>query len=792
MADATDFEAGIEAFQGIRRASESSSLKGLANRQAVIDSIAKQSLLIISTSAIVIVFFIIWFLFQDGFPAFLEIPLNDFFLGADWRPRESELYGTFPLIFGTIAVSIGAMLFAIPLGLCGAIFIAELAPPKVRDLFKSSVEILAGIPSVVYGYFGMVILSQFLRISFRLTTGDSWLAGSILLGVMALPTIVSVSEDAISAVPTEFKEASLAMGATKWQTISKVIVPSAFSGITAAIILGMGRAIGETMAVLMVTGNSPKLPSPILNIFDRLRTITGTLGIETGEVPLGSVHYHALFALGMILFAMVLIINISSAIILEKMSERFYPKKKEAKTAFFDNLEDLNKFELISRKVIPILATGGFTTLFGALLGEIFFGNLLADIVCAIIAGMVFLITVIIWLKKGREVAIKVSIILVGGLLSPVVGYALGILFFQGALAGLTGTLILSAIFWIIIISWLITNHQRTALKLGGFALGTVFAAMNGGLLLVIVFVALIILLFFVPRYINTDFSPKKKEKIAFNLIKITVAIIMFILGVLLFYIIARGIFMGGLIIDIPHTIEFLTQPPSKSGRLGGIFPAITGTLALILGALIVAIPLGGGAGIYLAEYARKDRFTRIIRLGIDNLNGTPSIVFGLFGFAFFVLVLRWGISLLAGMLTLGFLILPTVIRTTEEAIKAVPMADREASYAMGAGRFQTIWKVVLPQSIPGIITGVILSIGRAAGETAPIMFVAATLIQRNPLPPGLFEPVMALPFHLYMLSTYVPGASDNAAGTALVLLAIILVIFAIANYMRIRSRKKR
>jgi phosphate transport system permease protein len=235
---------------------------------------------------------------------------------------------------------------------------------------------------------------------------------------------------------------------------------------------------------------------------------------------------------------------------------------------------------------------------------------------------------------------------------------------------------------------------------------------------------------------------------------------------------------------------QFLTQPPTDLGRSGGIFPAIVGTLYLVAGAIAIALPLGVGAAIYLVEYTREGRVTKLIRTGVDLLNGTPSIVFGLFGFAFLVLFLNIGVCLLAGMITLALMVLPTVIRTTEEALKNVPQSLREGSLALGATQWQTIRKVVLPPAVPGIVTGAILSIGRAAGETAPIMFVAVVFSTRF-LPTSLFQPVMALPYHLFILSTNVPGSSTNKYGTALVLLIIVVAFYAVAILIRSHYTKK-
>jgi len=237
-------------------------------------------------------------------------------------------------------------------------------------------------------------------------------------------------------------------------------------------------------------------------------------------------------------------------------------------------------------------------------------------------------------------------------------------------------------------------------------------------------------------------------------------------------------------------SVEFLTEFPSDAGRSGGIYPAIVGTLKLIIGTMAIAIPLGVISGIYLAEYSTDNRYTRFIRAAIDNLAGTPSVVFGLFGLAAFVLYMDMGHSLLAGWLTLSFLVLPTIIRTTEEAIKMVPNDLKEASLALGASKWETVTKVVLPAAFPGILTGTILSIGRAAGETAPIMFTAVVAYQTR-ISGSITDPVMALPYHLYYLASEVPNAYDNQYGTALVLLLIVVGIYSMASVLRYHYRKK-
>jgi len=237
---------------------------------------------------------------------------------------------------------------------------------------------------------------------------------------------------------------------------------------------------------------------------------------------------------------------------------------------------------------------------------------------------------------------------------------------------------------------------------------------------------------------------------------------------------------------------EFLGAMPREGMKAGGIFPAIVGTLLLTLGTAAVSVPIGVGGAIYLSEYARDSRWTRAIRLAIVNLAGIPSIVYGLFGLGLLVLFLQFGTSLVAGSLTLAIMTLPVIISTAEEALRAVPTEFRTVSYSLGGTRWQGIRNVVLPQALPGIITGVILGLLRVAGETAPILFtVAAFYLPRLPRSP--FDPTMALPYHLYVISTQVPGMPEHIQyGTALVLLAVVLSMNLVATIIRSRFRQRR
>jgi phosphate transport system permease protein len=243
-----------------------------------------------------------------------KIGLKDFFLERNWYPTTVPIasYGILPLILGTLWVTVGAILIALPIGLVTAIYIAEVASDRFRSILKPVIELLAGIPSVVYGFFGLVVLVPLIQRTFNLGVGETALAGSIVLAIMALPIIITVSEDAIRTTPVSLKEASLALGASHWQTLRRVILPFAKSGIVTAFILGFGRAVGETMAVLMVTGNASNIPTTFL---EPVRTIPATIAAELGEAPYGSTHFKALFALGILLFFISLAFNSAVEII---------------------------------------------------------------------------------------------------------------------------------------------------------------------------------------------------------------------------------------------------------------------------------------------------------------------------------------------------------------------------------------------------------------------------------------------------------------------------------------------
>lgn len=258
-------------------------------------------------STIVIVGLIFLFLLREGIPAFLDIPLRQLF-GSRWYPIEGY-FGLWPLMVGSVLVTVGAITIAVPLGLVTAVYLGEIAPPWQREILKPLIEVLAGIPSIVLGFLGWVALAPLIQ-RLGAPTGLTAFTGSLILAYMALPTIISISEDALYAVPNEYRDAALAIGATQWQTIWRVVLPAAKSGIVIAVMLGIGRAIGETMAVMMVTGNAANLPGLESGLFFQpVRTMTATIAAEMGEVAQGSLHYNVLFGIGILLFVITFGIN---------------------------------------------------------------------------------------------------------------------------------------------------------------------------------------------------------------------------------------------------------------------------------------------------------------------------------------------------------------------------------------------------------------------------------------------------------------------------------------------------
>ncbi|OFW54798.1 MAG: phosphate ABC transporter permease subunit PstC [Actinobacteria bacterium RBG_13_35_12] len=289
----------------------------MKSKQYLKEKIIKNVFFLSSLASIFFLLGISFILFKEGLPLFREIDLKSFLWGKSWYPTYNPPeFGLLPLLLGSLWTTLGALIIAVPLGVSAAIYISELATPKIKDYLKLIIEMLTSVPSVIYGFLGIVVLGPWLQNLLDLPVGLCALTASILLALMAIPTIASLSEEALFSVSKEYKEASYALGATKWETIAQVTVPAAFSGISTAVLLGMGRVIGETMTVLMVAGGAAIIPHSFLQ---PVRTITATIALEMGETVVGSVHYYALFAIACVLFIISLALNLSADYFLYKL-----------------------------------------------------------------------------------------------------------------------------------------------------------------------------------------------------------------------------------------------------------------------------------------------------------------------------------------------------------------------------------------------------------------------------------------------------------------------------------------
>lgn len=284
-------------------------------RGRIFEFFIERAIFLAGIISIVFVVLIFTFLLKEGLSLFRHYSALSFLFGAKWYPISNPpSFGILPLLLGSLAVTFGAIAMAVPLGIATAIYIAEIAPLWLKEILKTSVEFLAAIPSIVLGFIGLVTLAPFVKKLFHLSTGLTGLSGSIMLAFMAMPTIVSLMEDALTAVPKSYREGALALGATHWQSIWRVVLPAASSGILAGVMLGIGRVIGETMAVMMITGNAATLPTTLLI---PMRTMTATIAAEMGEAVHGSDHYFALFAIGIVLFCITFVINMTAGIFIQ-------------------------------------------------------------------------------------------------------------------------------------------------------------------------------------------------------------------------------------------------------------------------------------------------------------------------------------------------------------------------------------------------------------------------------------------------------------------------------------------
>lgn len=579
---------------------------------------------------IIAVIAIFAFLIIKSVPTFKKLGILDFVFGDNWSPDRTDTfatenisgsYGIFSMIVGTFAATVGALLFGGILGYFTAVFIAFFCPKRLKKVFSSVINLLAGIPSVVYGFFGIVFLLPLLS-NIAPNNGSGLLATSIILGIMILPTVVSLSKTSIEAVPQQYYEGAVALGSNHSEAAFKVVVPAAKSGIFASLVLGVGRALGETMAVVMVAGNAPTYPNSLFNSF---RVMTANIVMEMGYA--GELQEGALIATGVVLLIFILIVNMIFNTVSNKSVKKLVSVTSQKG----------------SRKRVPIF--GGFREKVGAFLYRIRIASV----------GK--------WAAIGSGVLSGIALILI-----------MGFVFVNG-------------------LPELITNPH---LLFGKYEFGS----------------------------------------------------------------------------------ENIT-----------ILPSIVATLMAVALSLVIAVPIGIMTAVFLNEYTKKNNiFVRAIRTAIDILSGVPSIVYGLFGMITFVKIFGGSSSIIAGSLTVSIMLLPTIVRSTEESLKAVEDSLREGSFALGAGKLRTIFKIVLPASLSGIISAVILSMGRVVSESAPFLYTMGSVI--SAVPHGYSDSGATLAVALYQLS----GEGwylKEAYATAVVLVVIVFSLNLLAESVSGKLTKK-
>ena len=618
----------------------------------------KTIVLLLFLAASLAIFFsaaILYTLIDGAIPFFEKISIIDFLTGTKWLPTSSvQAFGVLPLVANTLIIAGGALLIGAPLGVAAAIYLSEFASDRLRAIVKPIIELLAGIPSIVFAFFALMFIRPIFVDNFDAGYFNA-ISAIIVVAIMLMPIIISISDDAMKAVPNHLRQTSLAVGATKWETATKIVMPAASSGIMASILLGLARGIGETMIVLMVAGGRIGY-----DLFDQMLPMSGYIGrVATGDMPPGLAH-SAAFAVGIVLFIIAYAINSLGARIVLQIKTGSSVKSKKIKK---EKSEKQNKLFSSISKIFFIIVS--------------FFLFIFLKI-----RSLFALIKSNIWRTKQ---------------------------------------LTLSA------------------------------------------------------RYL--------KQRIGVSIIASSIIIAVAFLIILLGYIFSEGI--SGL------TPTFLTSYPSRFPEKAGIFPVLMGTIYLMLLTMVIAAPIGIGAAIYLNEFAKDNAYTRFLRRMIQNLAGVPSIVFGLLGYLFFAHVLGFGMSLLSASLVLSIMVLPIIVVSTEEALKSVPDSFREAARGVGSTRRQTVRHHVLPNAIPGMLTGLILSLSRAIGETAPILFLVSYF--GKTAPSGIMDGFMSLPSQIFYWSQHAKAEFQILAASAIiVLLMILLAMNAVAIIIRQRAQAKR
>lgn len=569
------------------------------------ENIAKAVFIAFAAFSILAVFAIVIFVLWNSIPAFREIGFFRFLFGSKWMGT-AGVFGILPMIVTSLVLTLCSVLLGGTLAVFTAVFIVYYCPKFfggiVKKIYNQIINLLAGIPSLIYGYFGLMFLKPVIEGALGVSNASGLLLSTLILSIMILPTITSLVRNSLESVPMHYYEGALALGCSKNQSVWKVLVPAAKNGIIAAMILGIGRAVGETMAVQLLLGNQVNFP---VGLFLPIRSLTSNIVLEFAYSQ--GVHRRALIATGFILLLFILLINICLWAV----------KKNDSVSG--------NKF---------------FTRKF----------------------------------KEGNARELPFSYRKTGSL---------------------------QDVLWIV--SWICA-----------------------------VFVVVVLCAIFVFVFVN-GFPALGK------------------LGV-----------------------NFLFGATGKTWATATLSSAFVTTGLLILISLVIALPLGIGAAIYLNEYAKRgSKFVKIIRLFVDTLAGIPSIIFGLFGAILFGDLMGMRYSILNGSLTLALIILPTIIRSTEQSLSEVPDSMREASYALGAGKVRTVFLVVLPQAISGLITSVILSVGRIVGESAALIFTAGNLAG---MPEGIDS--AGASFAVMMYSFMNEGMyMDKAYATAVVLIFFVIIL---------------
>jgi phosphate transport system permease protein len=675
-------------------------------------------------TAVIAVVTICFFLFSRGVPTVFEVGILNFLGGREWQPTWAEpLYGILPMILGSIYVTVGAILIGVPIGILVAAYLAKMCPKPLYRVLKPMVNLLAGVPSVVFGFFGMVIIAPLIRDTFNISDGNTMLAASILLGIMILPTVIAITEASLRAVPNEYYEGAVALGSSHERAIFRVILPAAKSGVMAAVVLGIGRAIGETMAVRMVAGNQTLIRLP-WEFTQGVRTLTTNVVMEMGYAD--ETHQSALIATGVVLFLFILVVNTAFTAITKGNEDKKVQKVKKGPPA-------------------GVIASG----IVGAILGMV-------------------IVPFIGFMPDVSDKQLAIDTFIVGGV--EIDGKTVDAeINDRGVITGATvnGESIGGRIEAIVIDGQRIERNdipEHTSEALGGIIrngevrnvrfsgsiidaiLGTIFGAF---------------LVSFAGKYLTDRILKYLTWTASF----VTIAVMSFIIG----YILIRG---------IPHLTPALFEWQFTSNNQS-MMPALINTAAMVIATLLVSVPFGVFSAIYLVEYSKRgSKFVKIVRMMTETLAGIPSIVYGLFGFIFFVQVMGWGFSLIAGAFTLAIMVLPTIMRTTEEALKSVSDTYREGSFGLGAGRLRTVFRIVLPSAMPGILAGIILSIGRIVGETAALMFTASTVARVLGSP---FDSTRTLAVHMYMLSN--EGVyREQAFATAVILLLLVISINTVSS----------